>query len=211
VGSYSRIVITVSDGELSNEIGPFTLNVESDNQGPAINGTPPSIASSGVAYSFTPTVTDPDSKVFRFDISGQPGWADFDVLTGELSGTPDQADVGIYSNIVISVSDGMASASLPAFAIEVVESRSATGSAALKWTPPIENEDGTPLVNLAGYRIYWGRDGESLSNSVQINNPSVTRYVVDNLVPGDYEFAVTAVNERGVESRHSNIIARTIP
>ena len=116
----------------------------------------------------------------------------------------------MYRNIVISVSDGKASASLPAFSVEVADSRSATGAETLTWTPPTQNEDGSPLMNLAGYRVYWGRSGESLSNSVRIDNPSVTRYVVENLAPGDYEFAVTAVNARGVESRFSNIKAKTI-
>jgi hypothetical protein len=209
-GSYDGIVITVSDGELSNDIGPFTITVQPDNEGPAISGTPRTIVGSGERYSFKPSVTDPDSTVFRFEISGKPAWAKFDVLTGRLYGTPELGDVGVYRDIVISVSDGKANASLQAFSIEVVDSRSATGSETLKWTPPTENEDGSPLLNLAGYRVYWGRSGESLSNSVRIDNPSVTRYVVENLAPGDYEFAVTAVNNRGIESRFSNIKAKTI-
>jgi hypothetical protein len=184
--------------------------VQPDNEGPAISGTPRTIVGSGERYSFKPSVTDPDSTVFRFEISGKPAWAKFDVLTGRLYGTPELGDVGVYRDIVISVSDGKANASLQAFSIEVVDSRSATGSETLKWTPPTENEDGSPLLNLAGYRVYWGRSGESLSNSVRIDNPSVTRYVVENLAPGDYEFAVTAVNNRGIESRFSNIKAKTI-
>ena len=209
-GSYDGIIITVSDGELSSDVGPFTITVQSDNVGPTISGTPRKTVGSGERYSFKPSVTDPDSNVFRFDISGKPAWANFDVLTGRLYGTPGLADVGVYRNIVISVSDGKASASLPAFSIEVVDSRSATGSETLTWTPPTENEDGSALVNLAGYRVYWGLNGEPLSNSARIDNPSVTRYIVENLAPGDYEFAVTAVNSRGVESRFSNIKAKTI-
>jgi hypothetical protein len=209
-GSYSGIIITVSDGELSNDVGPFTITVQSDNTGPTISGSPSPNAGTGEHYTFIPSVSDPDSSVFRFDISGKPAWANFDVLTGRLSGTPDLDDVGLYKEIVISVSDGTASASLPAFFIDVVDSRSATGSTSLRWVPPIENEDGTALVNLAGYRVYWGRDGDWLRNSVFIDDPRVVSYFVDNLLPGSYEFAVTAVNNHGMESRFAGIKRETI-
>ena len=84
------------------------------------------------------------------------------------------------------------------------------GSATLNWTPPTQNEDGSQLTNLAAYRILWSRDGGSFSNSVRINNPSVTRYVVENLAPGTYEFTATAINSAGVESRSSNSITRVV-
>jgi hypothetical protein len=34
--------------------------------------------------------------------------------------------------------------------------RRGVGQATLSWTAPDENTDGTPLINLAGYRIYYG-------------------------------------------------------
>jgi len=45
---------------------------------------------------------------------------------------------------------------------------------------------------------------------VRINNPSVTRYVVENLTPGTYEFTATAINSAEVESRFSNAITRVV-
>ena len=47
-------------------------------------------------------------------------------------------------------------------------------------------------------------------NLVRINNPSVTRYVVENLTPGNYEFTATAINSAGVESRFSNTVFKTV-
>jgi len=47
---------------------------------------------------------------------GKPSWATFDTTTGLLSGL---AVKGTYSGIVITVSDGCATASLPAFSIKV--------------------------------------------------------------------------------------------
>ena len=45
--------------------------------------------------------------------------ASFDTSTGALTGTPDNDDVGTDSDIVITVSDGDATASLSSFSITV--------------------------------------------------------------------------------------------
>jgi hypothetical protein len=209
-GTYDDITITVSDGDLSSSVGPFTITVKTNNGAPIISGNPPRLVAVGERYSFRPSVSDPDSTVFRFDIAGKPAWASFDVLTGSLTGTPGEGDVGVYSGIEISVTDGIDTTQLPAFSVEVVPAGTATASVTLDWTPPTQNEDGTQLTNLSGYRILWSRNGGSFSNWVRINNPSVTRYVVENLTPGTYEFAATAINSTGVESRFSNTITRVV-
>ena len=122
---------------------------------------------------------------------------------------PTAADVGIYTGIVITVSDGEDSASLGPFAI-TVESIGG-GSATLSWTAPTENEDGSPLTDLAGYKIYWGTTPGTYPNLVTINNPGITIYVIENLGPGTYEFVSTAFNAAGVESAYSNTATKTIP
>jgi hypothetical protein len=209
-GTYDGIMITVSDGALSNSIGPFVIEVKTNNSAPTISGTPPTVVAAGESYVFRPRVSDPDSTVFRFDIAGKPSWATFDVLTGRLAGTPSAEDIGVYGSIEISVTDGTDTTTLPAFSIEVVASGTATGSVTLSWTPPTQNEDGSQLTDLKAYRILWSRDGGAFSNSVRINNPSVTRYVVENLTPGTYEFTATAINSAEVESRFSNAITRVV-
>ena len=209
-GTYDGVTITVSDGDLSSSIGPFTITVKTNNNSPTISGTPQRTVAAGERYAFRPSVTDPDSTVFRFDIAGKPAWASFDVLTGSLTGTPAEGDIGLYTGIEISVTDGIDTVTLPAFSIEVVAAGTATGSVTLNWTPPTQNEDGSQLTDLAAYRIHWSRDGGALGNSVRINNPSVTRYVVENLTPGTYEFAATAINSAGVESRFSNSVTKVV-
>ena len=210
-GTYEGITITVSDGKLSSEVGPFSIRVQTSNNGPTISGNPPQTVAVGERYEYRPDVSDPDSTVFRFEITGKPAWASFDVLTGSLTGTPEEGDVGVYTGIEISVTDGIDTAQLPAYSIEVVATGTVTGSVTLSWTPPTQNEDGTQLTDLIGYNILWSRDGGSFSNSVRINNPRVTRYVVEDLAPGTYEFAATAVNSAEIESRFSNTITRVVP
>jgi hypothetical protein len=84
------------------------------------------------------------------------------------------------------------------------------GSATLSWTAPTENTDGSTLANLAGYRIVYGTSASALTNTIVINNPSVTTFVVENLAPATWYFAVTAVNSSGSESSNSNVANKQI-
>src|SRR5690606_17688356 len=152
---------------------------------------------------------DADDDVLVFQIQNKPEWATFDSSTGELRGTPQEADVRTYSNILISVSDGEATAQLPAFSISVESV--GFGSATLSWTAPTQRTDGTPLDDLAGYKVYWGTESRDYTESVQIDNSGVTTYVVENLGPGTYYFALTALSSDGFESDYSNEASKTIP
>ncbi|MEQ8859921.1 MAG: hypothetical protein RIC56_14860 [Pseudomonadales bacterium] len=80
----------------------------------------------------------------------------------------------------------------------------------LRWEPPTQNIDGSPLTDLAGYVMYWGRESRRYGSSAVINDPTVTRWEA-NLPPGTYFFAVTAVDADGNESDYSNEVRRTIP
>lgn len=50
----------------------------------------------------------------------QPDWTVFNQISGELSGRPDNYDVGPTLNIVISVSNGVHQADMTAFDLVVV-------------------------------------------------------------------------------------------
>jgi hypothetical protein len=158
-------------------------------------------------YSFQPSASDADGDTLTFAIANKPSWATFNTATGVLQGTPDDGDVGTTTGIVISVSDGRASTARAAFNVTVVAV--ATGSATLTWTPPTQNTDGSPLT-IAGYKVYWGPSAGSYPNSVTLNNPGLTSYVVDGLVPGTYFFAATAFNSTGAESSLSNAASKSI-
>lgn len=81
--------------------------------------------------------------------------------------------------------------------------------AMLMWTPPTENTDGSPLLNLAGYRVHWGVADDQLSNTAQVSDPGVNTYTVENLTPGTWYFGVTAYTTQGAESTLSNIVSKT--
>ena len=178
------------------------------NQAPTISGTPPASVQAGQAYDFTPTASDPDGDDLSFTISRKPSWATFDGSTGRLSGTPGAGDVGSFTGVGIAVSDGQDSAALPQF--DVTVNQVSLGSATLSWLPPTENADGSTLVDLAGYRIYYGTNSGSLGNTVVLNNPGLTRYVIDSLSAGTWYFSMTSVNSIGTESTRSATASKTI-
>jgi hypothetical protein len=179
-----------------------------DNNPPIISGDPQPVAIMSDAYSFTPTSSDADGDPLTFSIRNQPSWAAFDDATGQLQGVPQFGDVGTYDNIVISVGDGRATASLPAFSIAV--SRDETGSVTLEWLPPQSNTDGSYASDLAGYYIYWGTESGNYSQQLRIDNVGLTAYVVDSLHPGTYYFTATAFNTAGIESDFSNEVVRSV-
>lgn len=213
IGTYSNIIIKVSDGKTTAALAPFSLTVSASggtNQPPKISGTPPTSVVAGSAYAFTPTASDPEGKTLTFSITNKPGWAAFSTTTGRLSGTPSSAQTGTYAGIVIKVSDGSASTSLAQFAI-VVSSTTTNGSATLSWTPPTRNTDGSTLSNLAGYRILYGNSPGALTRTVQIANPGTSRYVVESLAAGTWYFSVRAYTSSGTESTASNTASKTVP
>jgi len=94
------------------------------NRAPVISGTPTTSVAQGSSYQFSPVATDADGDTLGFQVANLPAWAGFDANSGKISGTPAAGDVGIYSNIVISVSDGSVSSSLAPFSISVLSSGS---------------------------------------------------------------------------------------
>lgn len=160
VGTSGNIVISVSDGEASASLPAFSITVQTGNKAPVISGTPATSVKVGAAYSFTPSASDADANdSLTFSISNKPGWASFSASNGSLSGTPAQTDAGTTSNIVISVSDGKTSVSLPAFSIEVLANTAPVatpGSSTL-------NEDEPTSIELGG----TDADGDVLTVQIQ--------------------------------------------
>ncbi len=77
------------------------------------------------------------------------------------------------------------------------------GAVTLSWTAPTLNTDGSPLTDLAGYKIYYGTEPGHYPETIELINPGLTTYVVEYLMPNNYYFVVTAINSKGIESHYS--------
>ncbi len=165
VGIHGAIGISVSDGSLSASLGAFSITVNNVNDAPVIGGLPATVIDQDQAYSFTPSSNDIDGDALTFSIINQPGWLSFNASTGALTGTPGHGDVGTYSNIQLSVSDSVLSASLPAFSITVNNVNDA---------PTISGVPASAVNQDVSYSFVPGAndiDGDSLSFS-PVNLPS---------------------------------------
>ena len=139
VRTYSNIVIRVSDGGASASLPAFSITVRaaSSNRAPTISGTPATSARVGTYYNFQPAARDPDGNPLTFSIQNKPSWLTFYPATGRIARTATAANIGTYSNIIIRVSDGVATASLPAFSITVSTSGGSTNQPpTISGTPP---------------------------------------------------------------------------
>ena len=180
----------------------------SGNSSPTILGNPQAAILANEMYDFQPNAFDPDGDPLTFQVANKPNWATFETSTGRLYGQPTINNLGIFDDIVISVSDGSASKSLPKFAIAVTQT--ALGNVTLSWAAPTQNADGSPLTDLAGYKIFYGTVSTNYDHEIVIDNPGMTTYVVDNLVPDTYYFAAKSFNASGIESDFSAESVRTV-
>ena len=179
------------------------------NTPPTIGGPPPTTVVQDTPYSFQPTASDADGDTLTFSINLTPVWASFDTATGELTGTPGGVDIGTTSGIIISVADDEDSASLPPFDLTVTAV--VLGSALVSWMPPTENTDGSMLNDLDGFKLYYGTSPGSYSQEIDLDNSGLVSFMIENLAPGTYYFAVSAYDIADNEGPRSIEVSKTIP
>jgi hypothetical protein len=81
--------------------------------------------------------------------------------------------------------------------------------AALHWTRPKRNVDGSALVDLAGYKVYWGPASREYTFIANVKGARSTAHTV-TLAAGTWFFAVTAINSRGEESAKTNEVSKIV-
>ena len=162
---------------LARRSAPATVN-----RAPTISGAIVDDARVGATYDYQPAAADPDGDALRFTAANLPPWASLDPTNGRITGTPGDNDVGIYESITITVADASHQARTAPFSITVLQAADAgTGVASLQWEMPPSKVDGSPLDDLAGYRILYGRDSDDLDQSVLITDPAMTSYEFSTL------------------------------
>ncbi len=200
VGTYRNIFIAAFDGYGNAILPPFALTVRSAPaaEGVRISGTPPRSVSAGERYSFKPLASSTAGRTVSYSVRNKPAWAAFSIATGLLSGTPSGAQAGTYPGIVISATDGKASAALPAFSVAVnatppkatMLSQKHPGDVGLGSDPAVvlyENfEEGSVADVVARYNSYKNTAGLSLVADQPPDSPGshAMRFTAGGAHPG---------------------------
>jgi len=205
-GWYNYITIYARDRHSRAKLHTYNLRVapnklNDDNAVPRISGSAPASAYVGRGYYFKPTARDADGDKLTFSVSNAPEWSRFNPHTGTLYGTPTVA--GTNSDIVISVTDGKAMASLGAFGVRAVGGK---GAVVLSWNPPTHNVDETVLTDLAGYQIAYGTAAHNLNRRLHVPDAQARSVAIEELDAGPYYFAIRSYTAAGLESERSSLV-----
>ncbi|MCJ8319480.1 MAG: FG-GAP-like repeat-containing protein [Colwellia sp.] len=122
--------LTSSNYNITYQQGSLTVF----NNAPIITGTAPTNIQENSLYNFLPTANDDTGQSLSFSIINKPSWASFSTSTGSLTSTPNNADVGLYTDIVICVSDTLVSTCLASFSINVANINDAPS---ISGSPPV--------------------------------------------------------------------------
>lgn len=209
-------LVTDNDGAIARR--ECEINVVEVNDPPTITGAAITSIRPNEDYSFTPITEDVDNDVLTFSIQNKPSWLNFDNNSGKLSGVASNADIRIYSNIIITVSDGRGGvAQLPSFSIEVTNEAPILGSPipdqevkqyeifTYNVSPHFSDPNADPLsytikATIDGTPINW----LSISNDGQITSIKIPNgYVGKNIV-----VTVTASDGKASISDTFNILIK---
>jgi hypothetical protein len=133
-GKYTieGVVASVSDGSFTTSTEPFTLTFMVRQLPPSISGAPEPTIEVGQLFTFTPNASDANNDILTFSAKNLPSWMTIDTLSGQLSGTP--LEVGLYEDIIITVSDGRFDSVLPEFDLTVLNPTYVTFSGSVQAT-----------------------------------------------------------------------------
>ena len=117
----SKIEATIEKDNNSQKSELEKETIETVNNKPSISGSIKTKIKQNEYFTYTPYAKDLDNDKLLFSIINQPDWVVFDSRTGSITGRPNNSDVGITEDIIITVIDSHGQkASLQPFDLEVV-------------------------------------------------------------------------------------------
>jgi hypothetical protein len=148
VSSYVRAALLCAFGSVLTSL-PAPSTAASKTL--TMTGTPATSVAVGGSYSFQPTGTDTVKSRLKYDIYNKPEWAQFDGLTGRLSGRPNRRQVGTYKYISIRFTDWYGFVSTPMFSITVTAAAPTTPVPPANKAPTISGHASTAVNVGAAY------------------------------------------------------------
>ena len=110
-----------NDGTADSNIESYTVTVTNVNDPPVASASCGTSGTEDSAYSCTPGVTDPDTMdthTWSLDSSNDCGWAAVNSSTGEVTGTPDNGDVGACT-LAFKANDGTVDSNVLSYSMTI--------------------------------------------------------------------------------------------
>ena len=208
VGAHS-VSLYVTDGTDSTYQN-FTLTVNNVNDAPTIVSVPDTTATEDITYSYILTATDIDGDSLIYTAPSIPSWLSFNNATRELSGIPDDIDVGSH-NVTLRVNDGIVTVD-QAFTLHVINVNDtpsvtstpitvATEDVPYNYTMTVSDDDKDTLYYLvaptvpswATFDINTGLLSGTPTNA-DVGTHNVTLRVTDTAYVVDQNFVITVFN-----------------
>lgn len=193
-GNYHVIVRNSASSATSSTAA---LTVTSATQAVAITQQPSSqIVNQGTAVRMTVAATGSGTLTYQWYFNGT-------AISGATASTYSiasaaTANAGRYHAVVRNSSS---SATSTAATLSVLTT-STTYSASLGWARPTQREDGTPLAagDIAGFNLYYSTSSTGTMTRIASLTAAQLSYVVNNLATGSHYFALSTVDNTGLES-----------
>ncbi len=182
-----------------SENAAVSLTITSPSSASAMDTSDPAVSLSGTASS--------DMGVFKVAWANDRGGEG--VATGTDSWQTASIALELGENKITVTAEDTAGATTSR-SIVVNRESGQTGSATLSLSAPTARTDGSPLTDLAVYKVFYGRMSGIYDYQIDISNPGILTYVVENLVSGDWYFALAAYDSQGLQSDRSNEVIRNI-
>ena len=84
-----------------------------------------------------------------------------------------------------------------------------TRIANLAWAAPTKRTNGTalPIGEIASYEIYWTRTKDKTSGVIKVSGGTSTTGKLEVFLPDTYNFAVSAIDTKGLKSPLSTVVS----
>lgn len=189
-----------SGDESSSDAPPLTITVTSPAEGGTLETPDEAVALAGTASGSGEivAVSWTSDKGEQGTASGSESWE-----TGNIP-------LQVGDNTITITAEDSTGATASETVIVKRESDE-MGSVTLNWEAPTTREDGSPLTDLSGYTIHYGRMSETYDYEIKIENPGVVSYVIEQLSPGTWYFVARAYDSAGLESKISNEVSKDVP
>jgi mannan endo-1,4-beta-mannosidase len=176
-----------------------------------LSADPPSTVAVGSVYSMQARAVVATGRTVGYSIQNKPSWAAFDTASGSLQGTPTPADVGTYSNVILSASDGDGTATLPGFSITVTQAAAAsagvarpaynTGDGFFFSNGQLYDSNGQPFRIRGVNRLHWDSDS---SAGIAKSGANTVRWDMDFTQPPSNN--VSEIQTQGIQNNSVPIV-----